>query len=164
MKFFPVEHLTYRTKLSPQEAIEKVKESIESKKLFRWNRYGKNKNQKPYEGEVIENTFTITRIISYRNSFIPIIKGNIESDYRGTKIIVKMRLHIIVMIFIFFWCGMISIGALAYTSDFMSTGDFQPYTLLPFGMILLAYGLALGGFKYESKKSKKFHSQKIKNP
>jgi hypothetical protein len=46
-----------------------------------------------FEGDVSQQGFNITRIISYRNSCIPVIRGRFEPSPTGTRIVVEMNMH-----------------------------------------------------------------------
>ena len=157
MKYLlPFENITYKTKLSSEETLNKLSEIIEPKKTFRMTGIFGSSNHKPYEGSIYRNTFNINRIISYRNSFLPRIHGKVEKDFNSTKINVKMRLHTGVIIFMFIWCGLVGgIGCLIAASTFLNSEHFEPAALIPFGMLIFAYAMTTGGFKYESAKSKK---------
>lgn len=123
-------------------------------------KFGTN-NHKPYEGSINGNSFSITRIIGYRNSFLPRISGEIEKDFDGSRINVKMRLHVVVIVFLFIWFGGVGIGCSAALATGFKFGSqsFEPMSLIPFGMLIFSYALVTGGFKYESIKSKKYLSQ-----
>ena len=159
MKFLPFENITYRTKLTSQEALEQLKEVVEPRKTIRWKGIFADKDHKPYEGSIVGNSFTITRIINYRNSFLPTIKGNIESDFRGTKVVVQMRLNNFVIAFLIFMFIALGAGLWALLSVKETTDTFDPISLIPLGMILFFYAMVTGGFKYESIKSKKYFAQ-----
>ncbi len=66
-----------------------------------------------------------------------------------------MRLHIFVIVFLCFWCGSVGLGCIAILTKSFGNSEFNPATLIPFGMLLFAYGLTMGAFKFESNKSKK---------
>ena len=159
MKYLPFENIIYRTELDSEEILQRLNENIEPKKTFRMTKIFGDNNHKPYEGDISGVSFNITRIISYRNSFMPIIKGNIEKDFNVTKINVKMRLHPLVLAFVLIWCGVIGVACLGILISSVSKGNFDPIALIPFGMILFGYGLTTASFKYESKKSKKYLAQ-----
>ncbi len=159
MKYLPFENITYETKLDTEEILNRINEIIEPKKAFRMTGIFGSGNHKPYEGSIIGNSFNINRIIGYRNSFLPRIKGNVEKGFHSTKVNVKMRLHPFVLIFLFVWCGGVGIGLLALLSTAIENGKFEPFILTPLAMLLFAYGLTTGGFKYESIKSKKYLAQ-----
>lgn len=159
MKYLPFENITYRTKLDLEEIQKRINEVIEPKKTFRVTGFFGSSNHNPYKGSVNENSFSIIRIIGHRNSFLPRINGVIEKDFNGSKIKVKMRLHIFVIVFMFIWFGGIGFGCLAVINTPSNSEDFEPTTLIPFGMLIFGYTLMIGGFKYESIKSKKYLAQ-----
>ena len=157
MNLLPFESITYRTHLAPEYVLELIKRAIEPKKTFRIISIFGSDKYKDYEGKIDENgDFEISRIISYRNSFLPVIKGKIEQDISGSTITVKMRLHLVVMFFMMFWCGAVGIGFMV-AMVFQSLGnEIQALNFIPLAMFFFGYGLTMGGFKYESNKSKKF--------
>jgi len=157
MKFLPFEKITYRTKLDSEEILNRIWEIVEPKKTFRMTGiFGSSSEHKPYEGSINGNSFSITRIIGYRNSFLPIIKGNIEENLRYTKVNVKMRLHISVFFFMSIWLGGVGIACIFFLASIFNNQEFEPAILIPFGMFIFGYVLLTGSFKYESIKSKKF--------
>lgn len=94
MKYLPFERITYRTHLSEQEVLKRLSGFVEPKK------FGLGKNYiKEYEGSVNENSFEISKVIQYRNSFLPQIRGRIQKENGGTQIQVTMSLHVFVLFF-----------------------------------------------------------------
>lgn len=161
MKYLPFENITYRTKLEREEIYKRINEVIEPKKNFRMSGFLGSRNHKPYEGSVNDNSFSITRIIGYSNSFLPRINGTIEKDFNGNKVNVRMRLHVFVFIFILIWFGIVGIACIAVLALGFKFGsqNFEPMSSIPFSMMIFGYALVIGGFKYESIKSKKFLAQ-----
>ncbi|MFA8437036.1 MAG: hypothetical protein ACEPOZ_21225 [Marinifilaceae bacterium] len=151
MSFLPFENIEIKTQLTASQIKERISECIEPKKIFRSGK----KNTKPYEGIITGNRFKIQRIINYRNSFLPQIKGHIIQTTYGAKVEIKMRLNIAVYIFMTFWLG--GIGSVFLFLLFSSIDDkeFNPLILAPLGMILFGYVLSTGGFKSESNRSRK---------
>ena len=154
MKFLPTENIIYKTRLKEEEIIRRLSDSIEPEKTFRFGIFSSG-TTKSYEGQINGQTFDIKRIISYRNSFLPRINGIIERDFDGMTIKVKMRLHIFVIVFLCIWCGGVGLGCIAFLTQAFSKSEFNPATLIPFGMLIFVYALTMGSFKYESNKSKK---------
>lgn len=153
MKFLPFENITYKTHLKEDELINRLSEHVESEKRFRFGMFGSG-SSKLYEGEISGLTFNLKRIISYRNSFLPRIHGVIEKEMDGSTIKVKMRLSTFVIVFLCFWFGVVGLACIALISE-ASHLEFNPAMLIPFGMLGFAYLMTIGGFKYESIKSKK---------
>ncbi|MCC7452646.1 MAG: hypothetical protein IT222_00660 [Crocinitomix sp.] len=159
MKYLPSENITYKSKLKEDEIIKRLSETVEPEKLIRFSFFSKSAS-KYYEGYVDGQTFSMRRIISYRNSFIPKITGLIEPDFDGTTIRVKMRLHIFVIVFLCIWCGGVGLAFITTLAYSFSNFEFNPATIFLFIMLLFLYTLTMVGFKYESKKSKK-HLQDV---
>jgi hypothetical protein len=148
MIFLPIEKITYKTILKEDEIINRLEDIIEPKKIFRGWLFCNN-STRPYEGEIKNNTFKLQRIIGYRNSFLPKIKGVIYNELGGTIIKVKMRLSVFVIVFICIWTIGMGLGCIAFMTQPLSF-----FTFIPFGLLLFMYALTMGGFKYESRKSK----------
>ncbi len=119
---------------------------------------------KPYQGEVSPNRFKISRVIYYRNSFLPIIKGELKADLGGTRLDIKMSLHPFVIVFMAIWFGGVGLGAMATIFGALSTLIQEGITSLPslfplgipWGMFIFGYLLVMGFFKFEAAKSKAF--------
>ncbi|MCU0439103.1 MAG: hypothetical protein MUC49_14490 [Raineya sp.] len=146
-KYLPIENIIYKTNLSKEQVIQRLTENIETKKSF-------GIYSKPYIGKIMGNHFEIERAISYRNSFLPQIKGEIYSEFNRTKIEVYMRPHLFVLFFMVIWLGGISMGCLV-TLSVLFTGKFEPPFLIPFGMLIFGIALLYGAFKTESAISKR---------
>lgn len=154
MKFLPIEKITYRTKLDEVTISERLLSIMEPKQTMRFTGFFAGKKHKPYEGHVLNNTFTMNRIINYRNSFIPQITGIYKKDMFGTEIKVVMKMHLIVNIFMGIWLGIIGLVCLGIIPTFFINEKFEPMLLVPYGMFFFGYALAMGAFKFESNKSK----------
>lgn len=153
MKFLPFANVVFRTKLSPEEAIGRLKENIEPIKVFRWRGPFGNTDHKPYEGKIEQNTFRIKRIIGYRNSFLPRIKGQIEQDYQGTKISVKMRLHPFVFVFLIAWLSVVGSVFMASLSEVIQGKALGLGFFIPLLMLFVGFFIIPIGFNPEKKKA-----------
>lgn len=151
MKYLPFEKLTFETDLSEDEVKARLLHNVEEKKYFRFGKKG----NKPYEGYLNGNRFEINRIITYRNSFLPLIKGQIIENNIGTQIQVKMSLYLFVFIFMIFWCGVVGLAFIALFIAAIINNNFQAFILIPLGMFIFGYLLTMIAFKAESSKSKK---------
>ncbi len=146
MKWLPAENIIFTTSLSEAEVIKRLSVLLETGKVRR-TIFGPD-TKKRYSGKLEGSAFSIQRIINYRNSFLPQIKGTIQNDFDGTTINLQMRLSVLVIIFLCIWCGGVMIGLLASLSRGLSTA-----TLIPAGMLLLVYLITMAAFKIESKRS-----------
>jgi hypothetical protein len=46
-----------------------------------------------FEGDLSPREFKISRIISYRNSCLPVIRGRFEPSATGTRVVIEMKMH-----------------------------------------------------------------------
>lgn len=152
-RYLPIENIIYTTKLTKEQTIQKLTDNIEAEKSFGFGAQNYTYS-KPYIGKIIGNNFEVKRVISYSNSFLPQIKGEIYSEFDGTKIKVNMKPHSFVLVFMTIWFGGVFIGCIA-TTFALFTKEFTPFFLIPFGMLLFGITLLYGAFKTESKTSKK---------
>jgi hypothetical protein len=99
MKILPYENFTISTPDSLAVIIERLSTQVEPTKIFRFSR-----QHALYQGTISEQGFKITRIIHYRNSFLPVIRGRFEVQPHQTIVDIQMSPHPFVMVFIGFWC------------------------------------------------------------
>jgi len=57
----------------------------------------------PFAGTVKDRSFKIQRIITGRNSFLPVIKGKLTENGVGTRLNVVMHIRPVVFAFVTFW-------------------------------------------------------------
>lgn len=156
MKFLPFEKFTYRTDLDYNEVHHRLYDNIEPYQLIRFSSLFRNHSGKPYQGNLSNSSFDISRVIQYKNSFLPKIKGELKEDGKGTKIEVRMRLHLFAFIFMIVWFSGVTIACFFVGGLFFNNSSFEPFSLIPFAMLIFGYLLVVGAFKYESIKSKKY--------
>ena len=152
MKFLPYERLKISTGLSREEVLKRLDEAIEPKRHFRLFQPG----TKPYQGSIEGSHFEVSRIIGYRNSFLPIIKGDVQSEISGCSVHITMHPYLPVIAFMLIWLGFVGFAFLFFLYLLVSSSTDLSVGFIPGGMFLFGYGLFLGGFKFESVKSKKF--------
>lgn len=152
MKYLPFERIIYRTNLSEQEVITRLSDCIEPKK-FSWGK----KTTKEYEGFVTDSNFEISRIIDYRNSFLPQIRGAVKENNHVTHIEVTMKLHVLVFVFLIVWCAFALLFLIAMgVAVGIAEGKISVVLFIPVFMLVFVYALTMFGFKSESKKSREF--------
>ncbi|MDB9509816.1 hypothetical protein PN499_01175 [Kamptonema animale CS-326] len=150
---FPYEKFTINTSLHPEIVRQKLLAVVEPRKAIRWKI---NNYEKPYEGEVGDHSFEINRIINYRNSFSPIIKGRIYPEGMGSKIDIKMAMHPSVIVFMSIWLGLVGSSWILSAIAMIEEGKFDSSIFGVSGMLLGCLLLPLIGFKPEANDSKKF--------
>lgn len=162
-KYLPFENYTLETKLSTSEVLTRLEANVKAPRRT-WNRETSPDLIKPYEGKMTGDTFEISRVINYRNSFLPVIKGSINTYLGKTRITIKMRMVMFVMAFMFFWFGIVGLVCLGLLivgiiqfKEILQHG-FSPMLLIPFAMLAFGCLLVSFAFKRESKKAKTFLS------
>jgi hypothetical protein len=151
MKFLPYDKFEIETTMSPEAFVAALNSQVEPKRLFRMS-----SNHLPFQGDISRDGFRITRIIHYRNSFLPIVSGKYFPGPSGIVVEIWMGLHPLVIVFMCVWFGGVGFGAFAMLSGLV-TGQVQasPILLIPFGMLLFGWALVSGGFWFEAKKQKR---------
>ena len=147
-------NITYKTHLSEKEVFARLSDFIEPKQIIRSGLFG-NKATAPYEGDIGVQTFSIRRIIRYRNSFLPQIEGTVQKDFDGSTLIqIKMRMLPFVIGFSIFWCSIVVFVFLALLIDSITHAKFQPAIFMPLGMFLFFCVLVEFAFGFERDRAK----------
>lgn len=144
MKFLPYHRFEIESPLSRHAALEAIAAHAEPEKWFRW-RWPSSGNDDRFEGEVRDDSFHLRRIIGYRNSFLPVIDGRVDTGVRGARITIAMRPFVIVFAFGGLW----ALGVLAFL---ISLPDFWWAALLMLGFLYL---MVMGGFWFEAAKQER---------
>ena len=155
----PFEKYTLISSLSIDEIVKRLEKNIDLDNSPRF--FGINSSSgKPYKGKYSANTFSITRVINYRNSFLPLIKGEISTYINETRINIIIRPVLSVLIFVSIWLGIVGIVAVFFLLAALlpSAGSDITFThaLIPLGMFIFGTLLMTLSFKAESKKARTF--------
>jgi hypothetical protein len=160
MWFLPYESVILESPLSRQEVLDKLDSVVESRSKFR---YLFSRNHKPYRGKVSGDRFEVSRIIYYRNSFLPIITGEIISGYPGSSVKLVMHPRPLVIVFGVIVLGVLGPSAIFILSEsiealvrFGSLDSMEISRIAPLGVLVVVYLLYMIGFKPEAAKSLKF--------
>lgn len=155
-KIVPIENLVFHSTLNQEALLTQLKNEVEAPKSFKFGVVNYSYSKK-YIGSIHNNTFEIKRAITYRNSFLPHIKGEIKNDKNGSKINVKMSLNKIVQVFMSIWLGGVSVACFGILFGLIFKNIFQIepnfFMLIPFFMLIFGVLMVSFGFKIESKKS-----------
>ena len=93
----PTKKMTFRTNLSPEEVMRRIRAQLDKPKNAGALHH--------FEGEVGDFSFKIRDTATPRkNSFTPIVEGEVLRDETGTLIRVVMRMGGCVWIFVLVWC------------------------------------------------------------
>jgi len=100
--------------------------------------------------------FKVRRVLGMwvRNSFLPVVIGDIAQGEFGTEVRIRMRLHAGVAAFMVFWFGFLVLfgGRLVYSAA--TKGSARPEGTGLAVMALFAYGLMSISFWTEVKKAR----------
>lgn len=152
----PFKNLRITTDLSFPKVLQRLDEVVDSPKKFRITLPFGSLPPKPYEGTIYGKTFQISRVISGRNSFIPLIEGEIYPQPFGCYININMSLHKIVLAFMIFWLWTTgSIGIFALFAWFVEP-SIGPIFIPLLGMFIFGLLLCVIPFKIEVKMATKF--------
>jgi hypothetical protein len=108
-KYLPIENFTLTTNLTFDEINTRLGSCIEEKKKTFFSFSSRN-SEKPYVGFIKNNSFVISRVIKYRNSFLPIISGEIIDTNEHLIIKINMGLPKFIKFFVAFWLGIVGIA------------------------------------------------------
>jgi hypothetical protein len=99
----------------------------------------RDSDSRPFLGRVQGHAFRLRRDIRYRNSFLPLVWGDVQPGLSSTRVRVTMFLHPLVAAFMLFW--LTGVGLAAWTE----AGKGQsPWSLVPAGMFVFGVALTLG--------------------
>lgn len=143
---FPSFKTVFRSALTRQDVTERLQAKVEPSKTVRFNR----STGFPFEGAVNAQSFQLRRILNYRNSFAPDIKGEINEDSSGSRIEVTFSIHPLALALFGFILGMGLLVSAILTTIAFSSGGFELRVFLP----VLALPAAVAIFNYA------FHSER----
>ena len=154
MKLLPYEKFHFITRFKPEEIQQRLERNIEPDKPFSIKDIFKRESAFYFNGFATNAFFEIKRLIFYRNSFLPRVKGLIESGLNGSRVEIKMYMHLLVTLFMCIWLGGVTFGCITLTANMIRDGNFEAAIIIPYIMFLLGYGVMMWGFKSESVKAK----------
>lgn len=142
MKLLPFHRFEINSPLDRQAALAAMAAHTEDRKWFRW-RWPNSANDDRFEGDVTIDGFNVCRIIGYRNSFLPVIEGQVHASGRGSRIAITMRPFVFVLVFCAVW--MIVVAGMLFS-------DFWPMAL---AMLAFLYAMTMGAFWFEAAKQER---------
>lgn len=134
---------SFDTLLAPGEVVTRLVAATEPIQWF-W------KSTRTLQGKVSADRFEVLRVPSYHNSFAPLIRGNIQPSPTGTRVEGTMFLHPIVVVFLMAYSGFCLLIGFFLTVAKIAQGTWEVLHLLPFGLFLCGWVLALVCFAIES--------------
>jgi len=150
-KFLPSYNFMLESHLNAEECERKIREYSEEKKAFKMA-WKAPVYSKPYIGFIADGEFEIHRNITYRNSFLPIIRGKISPKGLGSEIQISLKLEAFVKVFIGLWLGFTFLFCIAVIMALFKA-SFSPFFIIPFIMATFGLVLSHGAFNYERRQS-----------
>ena len=152
MWLFPYQMFSVASSLKPNDAILQLTKYISSPPSGKYSQrisFWLLRNFKQYFiGSVSGDKFKIHRAIKGTNSFLPMIKGIVSESAEGSKILIRMRIHPIILVFC---CWILIVGF--YNKSTINHIVFI-YESTPTFLFIAFYCLCLFMFKYEAQKDK----------
>lgn len=146
----PYKRIVFESSLSQAEASRRLKLEVANRRLgLQWF----ERRTEQFEGTVSEADFQIHRIIRYRNSFLPMITGRFIALDQGVRIEVKMKLHVVVLLFSLVWLEGIVSYVMVWGSTQVMAGRIEIATALPLAMMLFFLLLVTMMFRIEANKA-----------
>jgi hypothetical protein len=141
MRFYPDITEQFHSTLSPDEILQRVQANLAP--AFSWRDLFKSKSAAPFQGAVYFDSFEIQRVISYRNSWLPQIKGRVEGapTGQGSVVTIRHKLHSFTLVFSSIWILGVGAASVGTVWSALVTGTINFAGLVP--LLMLVFGLAL---------------------
>jgi len=157
--WLPYSRLTLYSPLSLDDVVGLLSDQVFRRRILRWGW----RDAGTFEGEVSYRGFNINRVLSYRNSWQPVIYGSFRELPKGIQINITVTMHHVVIVFslcfLLLFCpllfpifhvGSIISNAFDSVSKFANLmGSIACFGLIPYSIILLP-------FSYEANKTVEF--------
>ena len=146
VRFLPLSRVTLYTENPPDVVVAKLSNLVTTK----W--FSLKPLPQPFRGSIQGTHFKVVRVLRWgRNSWQPVVVGDVVRVANGTVVHLRMRLHVFVAAFMVFWFGGLLLGATmmswrALTAGFGSpVGDGRQGAGVSIGLLVIA-AMALAGF------------------
>lgn len=141
MRLFPVDRVVLYTPLPKPEVIDRLGYNT-----------GSNGNKR-FRGFTGPDSFAITRVITYHNSFLPQIKGILTETAAGTTITLTLRLMKAVQVFMSVWLSVAALALLGILVASLYDGFSPLAALIPLAMLSFGIAMINIGFNAESEQA-----------
>lgn len=146
VRLLPYHRFELSSPMKATDALDAMRARTEQVQWFRW-RWPSVKNDDRFEGEVTASGFNVSRVLGYRNSFAPRVLGEVHSLGGMSRIVVTMRPHAAILIFLAVWTALFGVGLW-----FSGAGGSPWFAAL---MIIAVYLMTSGGFWFEANKQER---------
>ena len=152
----PYQKLLFNSPLSREELTRRLAREVSKS---RWGFALFDRRTELFEGTITSEGFKVSRIIRYRNSFLPVISGNFSPTAKGVRVDVTLRLHGAVLAFSVVWLSFVGLGAAAVVLELLRSEPLGQVRLIPLGMLAFFYLLVTLSFGFEARKARKLLSE-----
>jgi hypothetical protein len=146
MPLLPYKNYELVSDQTPSEVEAAMRSVVAPRRTFRFAAA-----PRAFEGEVGDRTFDVQRAIGYRNSFLPQIRGDIMAAAGGSRIVVRMRLRLAILVVMIIWMGGVGAASLQILISELRQGGSPSTALGPAAMFLFGWFLSAAGFTYEAR-------------
>ncbi len=139
---------TLRTSLTPEQVKDALNAQVKPGGLFTLD-LPRSGDPIAFRGRVRPNQFDIVGRNQFRNSFVPLIHGDVSAIDGGSEIAVKLSMHLYMLTFIVVWFLVSLVGLGVIVRSVLDSeeplGPVWLLTALPFGGLAAAWvGFRLG--------------------
>lgn len=154
MKLFPYERFYLKTDIEPKIALERLQREVGSGPQFSYGRKRNDIYPEYFTGYLIGNTFRFTRALASRNLYMPKIDGSVTGDDQHSKIHVRMRMELSLLIFCVLTVMVAGIVTVEMANDALIASKMDNDIYISVAVMLFFWLMPLTRFKIESKKAK----------
>lgn len=157
MNFIPYKNFYIISPLKPEEiqaALEKVTASTSSVKV-NWGRGG-HLSEGYFMGYSFNGSFKFQQVLTYQNSFAPMITGSTELYQTGSRIHIEMKLLSYTKVFLMFALGFLTIATASLLYSNVKDKYIVPSSFIPLAMIVIGYLMTILGFNAESRNAQNY--------
>lgn len=155
---FPFQRFTLETSTPMANVLKRMQETVEPRRRWRFKRPASD-----FEGVLSTTSFRIRRIITHRNSFIPVVIGTIRPRIEGgTRIDIAMRMRWHVTLFMLLWFSLpivlLAASLLGINLEKFDAPSWHrstwPQLFVPLVMIVWGYCLCAVAFNIEASRAR----------
>lgn len=151
MKIIPSDTIEIVTSLSNQEVRKILTDNIRPKRGLSIN-FNRPKDKELFEGYFRQDRFEIQPIISGRNSFLPQIKGQIQPNKNGTKLVADLKVQTFTIVFMLIWLTFVGMGFIMTIISVVNQGTNPILVIFP--LLMIGFGIGLINYGFNSQKDK----------
>jgi hypothetical protein len=146
---WPWHSFTIDCDLPPDLAALLIADRVAPKKWF-------GRPDKPFQGTMEGTRFEFSRVIGYKNSFLPWVAGEVVPAGVGSRVQVRMQLHPLVQVFMAVWLGFVGIICIVMLAKLAQGESIGAVGIVvPLGMFAFGWAMTAGGFWMEAGKQER---------